>query len=291
MFKELLTNFFMEFVEAFLPDVAAYLDPASFEFINNEVFTDVTAGEKHEVDVLVKARFRGQDTFFLIHVENQASAKPGFPKRMFVYFSRLLEKYDLPIYPVVIFSYDKPQRAEPTRFVVSFPGRNVLQFDYKVIQLNRIPWRQFLKRPNPVAAALMTKMKMSAADRPKARLECLRLLTTLKLDPAQSKLIGGFIDSYLKLTTAEMKKYEREFAALAPEEKEATMVMVTSWERNAKQELVSRQVRRRFGSVSSRTTERLDQLSAAQLDEFGEALFDFTSIADLEAWLVKAGSQ
>lgn len=275
--------------------MAAYLDPTSLEFIDKEVFTDVTAGEKHEVDVLVKARFRGQDTFFLIHVENQASAKPGFPKRMFIYFSWLLEKYDLPIYPVVIFSYDKPKRAEPTRYKVAFPGKTVLQFDYKVIQLNRIPWRQFLNRPNPAATALMTKMKMSASDRPKVRLECLRLLTTLKLDPAKSKLIGGFIDSYLKLTTAEMKKYELEFAALAPEEKEATMVMVTSWERTGmlkgKQELVNRMVQRRFGSVSLQTTERLDQLSAEQLDELGEALFDFTSIADLEAWLANTASE
>ena len=207
----------------------------------------------------------------------------------------LLEEYDLPIYPIVIFSYDKPKRAEPTRYKAAFPGKTVLQFDYKVIQLNRIPWRQFVNRPNPAATALMTKMKMSAADRPKVRLECLRLLTTLKLDPAKSKLIGGFIDIYLKLTATEMKKYEREFAALAPEEKEATMVMVTSWERTGmlkgKQELVSRQVRRRFGSVSSQTTERLDQLSAEQLDSLGEALFDFTSVSEMEAWLINIDSQ
>ena len=199
----------------------------------------------------------------------------------------LLEKYDLPIYPVVIFSYDRPKGAESARYKVAFPGKTVLQFDYKVIHLNRIPWRQFLKTPNPAATALMIKMKMSAADRPKVRLECLRLLTTLKLDPAKSQLIGRFIDSYLKLTTAEMKKYEREFAALAPEEKEKTMVMYTSWGRKGvlqgKQELVSRQVRRRFSSVTAETTDRLNQLSSNQLDELGEALFNFASISDLEA--------
>ena len=34
-FKELLSTFFVEFVELFLPDVAAYLDPDSLEFLNN----------------------------------------------------------------------------------------------------------------------------------------------------------------------------------------------------------------------------------------------------------------
>lgn len=44
LFKELLSTFFVEFVQLFLPDVHAYLDPASVAFLDKEVFTDVTAG-------------------------------------------------------------------------------------------------------------------------------------------------------------------------------------------------------------------------------------------------------
>jgi hypothetical protein len=43
IFKELLTVFFVEFIELFLPDVAAYLDPTSIAFLDKEAFTDVTA--------------------------------------------------------------------------------------------------------------------------------------------------------------------------------------------------------------------------------------------------------
>ena len=297
LFKGLLTTFFVEFVQAFLPDMAAYLDTTSLEFLDKEVFTDITVGESREVDIVVKARFRGQDAFFLIHVENQSSAQSGFPKRMFLYFARLHEKYDLPIYPVVIFSYDKPKRAEPRRYTVAFPGETVLQFKYKVIQLNRLSWRQFVKQPNPVAAALMSKMKMSPQDRPRVKVECLRLLATLKLDPARTRLIGNFIDSYLKLTTVETKKYERELATLAPDEKEATVEMMSSWERiglerglqegrqEGKEDLVVRLITKRFGSVSPQVTQRLDQMPTDQLDALGEALFDFSSVADLEMWL------
>ena len=32
-------------------------------------------------------------------------------------------------------------------------------------------------------------------------------------------------------------------------------------------------------------TERLDELPVDKLDELGEALLDFASVADLEAWL------
>ena len=299
LFKELLTSFFVEFVQLFLPDVAAYLDPNSVEFLDKEVFTDVTAGEKHEVDLLVKARFQGEEAFFLVHVENQAKAQSDFPKRMFTYFARLYEKYDLPVYPVVIFSYDAPQRPEPHRHLVAFPGKTVLQFDYSVIQLNRLSWRDYVSTPNPVASALMAKMKIAPRDRPKVRLECLRLLATLKLDPARSQLIGGFIGTYLQLNAEEMKKYEREFAKLSPEQKEANMELMNPWvkqgwedgklegRQEGKEELVVRQLNRRFGFVSVETIERLDHFSSEQLNDLGEALFEFKTSADLETWLAR----
>ncbi len=73
LFKELITTFFVEFIELFFPEVRGYLEIASIEFLDKEVFTDVTAGERHEVDIIVKARFRGLETYFLILVENQAN--------------------------------------------------------------------------------------------------------------------------------------------------------------------------------------------------------------------------
>ena len=46
------------------------------EFLDKEVFTDIASSERHEVDLLVKAQFRGgSEGCFLVHVENQASAQ------------------------------------------------------------------------------------------------------------------------------------------------------------------------------------------------------------------------
>src|SRR5260370_29789172 len=99
LFKELLSVFFLEFLDLFLPEVSAYIEAGSLELLDKEIFTDVTAGERREVDLLAKLRFKGQETFFLVHVENQGQAKPDFGKRMFAYFARLYEKHDLPVYP------------------------------------------------------------------------------------------------------------------------------------------------------------------------------------------------
>lgn len=299
LYKELLTVFFIEFVQLFLPDVAAYLDPTSIEFLDKEVFTDVTAGEKHEVDLLVKARFQGEEAFFLVHVENQSKSQTDFPKRMFTYFARLHEKYNIPVYPVVLFSYNRPLREAPDRYQVAFPGKTVLQFEYHRVQLNRLSWREYVSTPNPVASALMSKMKIAPQDRPKVRLECLRLLATLKLDPARSQLIGGFIGTYLKLNAEEMKQYEQEFARLTPEEKEANMELMNPWVKQGweegmqegKGELVVRQLKRKFGPVSPVVTERLNHLSSEQLNNLGEALIDFKTSADLETWLSQHNPQ
>ena len=59
------------------------------------MFTDVTAGERHEADLVVRGRFKGQDAFFLIHVEHQSKTESDFGRRMFRYFARLHEAHDL----------------------------------------------------------------------------------------------------------------------------------------------------------------------------------------------------
>lgn len=50
LFKELLTTFFLEFVDLFLPEVSSYLERQSLVFLDKEVFTDVTSGDRYEAD-------------------------------------------------------------------------------------------------------------------------------------------------------------------------------------------------------------------------------------------------
>lgn len=235
LFKELLSTFFVDFLDLFLPQVASQIDRDSIQFLPQEVFTDVTSGEKKEIDLLVQCRFQQQDTCFLIHVENQSYTETAFAKRMFKYFARLHEKYDLPIYPVVIFSFDEPKRAEPQNYRVTFGDFKVLEFQFVAIQLNRLSWRDFLTQPNPVAAALMSKMNILKQDRPQVKAECLRLLATLKLDPARMQLISGFVDTYLRLDDTEKQVFQAAISTMGLDEQEEIMEIVTSWQQEGAQ--------------------------------------------------------
>lgn len=288
LFKELLTVFFADFVALFLPQIAANLDRNSISFLDKEVFTDVTSGEKREVDIVARARVKDTEAFFLIRVENQSSSQPGFPRRMFHYFARLDEIHALPVYPVALFSFEKPQRAEPDRYAVEFGTFKVLDFHFHSIQLNRLSWRDFLNKPNPVAAALMARMKIARTDRPRVKLECLRLLATLKLDPARTRLISGFVDSYLQLTAQEMREFLRAIEALPTAEKEAAMPLTISWKEEGRLEGERQMLRlaaeSRLGAPSQQALARLEKMdSSERLEVLMRRLFQVESWDDLLA--------
>lgn len=86
LFKELLSTFFSDFIELFLPQMAQYVDRSSLVFLEKEIFTDVTAGDVREADLIVKARFKDSNAFFLVHMETQAQSQAEFGKRLFRYF-------------------------------------------------------------------------------------------------------------------------------------------------------------------------------------------------------------
>ena len=289
LFKELLSTFFIEFIELFFPDLMAYLEPNSVTFLDKEVFTDVTVGERYEADLLVQAQFRGQSSYFLIHVENQSYNQADFNKRMFRYFARLHEKYALPIYPIVVLSYDRPQKLAESSYLLEFPDFKVLEFNYQVVQLNQLNWRDFLNQPNSIASALMAKMQIRPKDRPKVKAECLRLLVTLKLDPAKMQLISGFIDTYLSLNESEEQTFRDEIGTIESEEREEVMQIVTSWMKTGIQQgqasMVLRQLKHKFGEINPDVEAQIQQLDSPQLEDLSEALLDFEQLEDLTAWL------
>ena len=293
LFKELIQTFFWEFIELFLPEVLEYVETDTLTFLPEEIFTDVTSGDKRKIDLLAQVKQEGQDSYFLIHLENQAYNQKEFERRMFHYFARLDAKYLLPIFPIVIFSYDEPKRPEKSQYTVNFPNRKVLEFNYFAIQLNNLKWRNFLNQPNPVAAALMAKMDFQPQERVRVKLECLRMLVTLQLNPAKIELISGFIDTYLRLNTAEEEELNTELKQANLVEEEQIMEIVTSWmEKGIKQgieqgeqKIIKRQVKRRFNNITPTLESQINRLSSEQLENLADVIFDLQSLADLTNWL------
>jgi hypothetical protein len=59
LFKQLLTTFFLEFLELFTPEFFTAIDPASLEILPLEYFTDIDAGERKAMDVIIQSKSFG----------------------------------------------------------------------------------------------------------------------------------------------------------------------------------------------------------------------------------------
>ena len=79
-------------------------------------------------------------------------------------------------------------------------------------------WRTFIRHDN--RATLLSKMCYSEKERVQVKLEFLRMLCRMELDPAKTALIYGFFETYLKLDEEEEKQM-REKTSDLPEEKVA----------------------------------------------------------------------
>ncbi|MEA5566333.1 DUF4351 domain-containing protein [Anabaena sp. UHCC 0399] len=56
-------------------------------------------------------------------------------------------------------------------------------------------------------------------------------------------------------------------------------------EKKGKESFIFRQINRCFREIGKPLIERVRNLSADQLEDLGEALFDFSEVGDLEVWL------
>ncbi|WP_338441827.1 DUF4351 domain-containing protein [Synechococcus elongatus IITB4] len=158
---------------------------------------------------------------------------------------------------------------------------------------------QLLEDENPFAIAIAAHLraiqtKQDRQLRKQWKLELLKLLYERGL--SRERIVGlfKFIDWLLSLPEG----LELEFwQSLSAYEQERRMPYVTSVERIGLQKgiqqgiqqgevaVVLRQLNRRFGPLSTAQTTEIQGLALDQTTALSESLLDFTSMADLEAWL------
>ncbi|HLQ46047.1 MAG TPA: Rpn family recombination-promoting nuclease/putative transposase, partial [Planctomycetaceae bacterium] len=188
VFKQLVEAFFCEFLELFCPAEAAQIDFRQVEFLREEIFTDVRQGRRRRLDSVAKVRLkRGGERFILVHFEFEASRKDqNFPQRMFEYFCQLFLRHRLPIVPIAVFSDDADwSQPVPDFFELSLSPRSRVRLDFHLIKLSQLDYRPFLKSSNPLAFALMAKMKYTRRQRVRMKADFLRLILRAGVDPAR----------------------------------------------------------------------------------------------------------
>ncbi|WP_127582321.1 Rpn family recombination-promoting nuclease/putative transposase [Paenibacillus koleovorans] len=320
LFKELLQTFFGEFIHLFFPQAYEAIDFDQLKFLSEEVFTDVTAGERRRVDLLVETRLREEDVLILVHVEPQAYYQKLFAERMFIYSTRLYEKYRRRIMPIAIFSYDTP-RHEPSSFGWGFSFLEVLRYHFFSVELKKCNWREYIRQDNPVAAALLSKMGYTEEEKVQVKLEFLKMLVRMELDPARMQMIAGFFHNYLVLNEAEEQTLREEIRMLdrkvedivhnnldyywdkATLQRGVEQGMEEGLEKGIEQGLVQgklEEARRiigkfleaRFGEAGVRMTDQVAAIDdLTQLERMADSLFMVNRLEEAEQLIAEASSK
>src|SRR5699024_2161126 len=228
LFKELIIEFFKEFLEAFFPDVHDNIDFHAIKPISDEVYTDLLEGSTRRLDIVVETKLKGTGAVIIIHVEPQSYKQEDFHKRMYHYFSLLYNKYQKPIIPIAVFSY--AEDWEENQFRMAFPFLQVLTFNYLTLHLRKKNWRDYIRSDNPAAVALLNKMGYKEEERVQVKKEFLRMITRMKLNTAREHMIYGLFETYLRLTDEEEEELMKEVENLPREEAELLKNLPISYE-------------------------------------------------------------
>ena len=105
--------------------------------------------------------------------------------------------------------------------------KEIVRFNYEVVQLNRFNWHNFAHSDNPIAAALMPKMNVARSEYPELELICNRLICASDLPSEKKYILLEFKDEYLALNEDEVEVYERLMEKLPKSEKEGAMGLLS----------------------------------------------------------------
>ena len=298
LFKMLLKSpsVLQGFFQAFVPEAARFIDFGVLEFVDKERFT--IDQKKRTGDLLVKTRFRGKPTGFLIHLEHQAQHDTDLARRMLEYFMLDWREYDLPVYPIAVLSYRRAAAPDPAQLAVDFPNKRVLCFDFDVIDLHRMDAAAYVKIANPAALALAARMKSNPKELIRLTCDFFLSLANTRINSKDKELVAEFFSSYKPLHASQALQLETELGKVKPDAaREAVMNLTHPFIELGKQrglqqgrqegevELVLRQLSRRLGALSAPQEKAIRRLTLPRIEALGEALLDFASPADLARWL------
>ena len=113
--KEIITEFFEEFVQFFLPLLYPDIDfNRPFESLDTEltqILEALGSTDKRIADKLIKVWLKdGTEKWILIHIEVQSYFEKLFSKRMYEMFSMILNRHKLPIVGIAIYTNTKTPR-------------------------------------------------------------------------------------------------------------------------------------------------------------------------------------
>ncbi len=185
--KDLLDQFFEAFMEFFFPGAHEQIDWArGVEFLDKElqkITADAALGRR-TVDKLVKVWLKtGAEIVTLVHTEVQGDREPDFEHRVYIYHSRISDRFNAQVATFVVLT-DRSPKWRPEQFGYELLGTKLsLQFSMVKFLDYRNRWDELERSRNPFAIVVMAHLRLLETRRnPLQRLHWKLMLTKMLYD-------------------------------------------------------------------------------------------------------------
>ncbi|GAB2775651.1 hypothetical protein GCM10027275_18460 [Rhabdobacter roseus] len=217
---------FPDLLRFFFKEADALFDlERGFEFMDKELrelFPELEKrGGTRFVDLLVKTWLRnGQAEWILVHVEIEGGDTPTFPKRMFRYYYRLLDRFEVEVAAIAVFTGAKSQQR-PAHYHTDFLGTSV-SYRYNAYHIFDHTEQELLAMNNPFALVVLAAQKAQLMGKvpdeelSEQRLTIVRALPASKrYDKEQISHFISFLGAFVHVKNPEVNsKFEKEIERL-----------------------------------------------------------------------------
>jgi len=205
--KEFLREFLPEFLLLVAPRQAHSLKLEHGELLNGEELFGAE-GEMAPADVIYHTvTLEGAPVVVLVHLEPEGP-DPGFDRRLARAGLSVLLQHNVSILPVAVFlrGGGKPGQREiyPREVKLDAAGFRFARYRYLAVALSRGKAEAYLRRKDPVAAALAALMPYSGGSRAEHKLQCLeKIASARELNPRRRGQLIQLVHQVLPLEEAD----------------------------------------------------------------------------------------
>ena len=294
-----------EFCRAFLPGITDFVDLSHIQYLDKE-HPRTGKRPRRLGDILVKTLWRGQEAGLLVHIESQSTPQPACIERAGEYALRDSIRYRLPVMPVVLLTYPKPDLPQANHLRWEFGKLGKIHITCPILHFRRMDPAPHLRSRNVAALALTALMKLTPDQQVHAIVQTMAEALRQHLPPDDLEAATEFVNYYLPLKNEQILQVEKTVYNLSLNDPALTAMPklinpfvelgkikgrqegLQQGRREWGQALALRQIGSKFPSVAKRAVTLVQKLDDEALLAFGEAILFMQTPADCVAWLKKA---
>ncbi len=231
IWKEVLEEIADDFLRFMHPEADEIFDfSKAIDFLDKELQQLFPVKEADElspkiVDKLARVYTRdGREEWILIHIEVQAKYSDDFPRRMYTYYYRILDKYNKPISAYAILTGSETKRRT-NEYAMQFLGTQQI-YRYNVYQIALQNEEELRASKNPFAkialvaySVIKEKKKITDAELMKIKVNLLREFVKMKIPDGKIRAILKFLVTYVRFENSENNRiFEQEFEQVTGKE-------------------------------------------------------------------------